>query len=181
MEKKLFLGGIGGQGVVFGGKLIGLANVENGCYATTYSSYSPAMRNGFTYSTIILSPDPVLAPVTTYYDCMAFFDEDSCVKMSHLLDEGGVYVLNSSLVRSQPKKQDAKCAQIRASHITNELGNSKLLNIVMTGAIMGACDLMNPDWMKGHLWKTFGKKPEIAELNIKAFDIGFQTAREQLA
>ena len=180
MEKKLFLGGIGGQGVVYGGKMLGAAAVDHGHFATVYASYSPAMRNGFTYSTIILSPDPVLAPVTTYYDCMAFFDADSCIKQSHLLSDGGVYVLNSALVHSEPANKNAQVVKIDASHLANQLGNSKMLNIIMLGAVLGASDLLDPEWMKERIRMVFEKKPKVAEANIHAFDVGYQIAKEQL-
>lgn len=180
MEKKLFLGGIGGQGVVYGGKMLGAAAVEHDHFATVYASYSPAMRNGFTYSTIIMSSEPVLAPVTTLYDCMAFFDNASCETQSHLLKPGGIYVLNSALVHCQPHKKDEKIIDIDASHLANQLGSSKMLNIIMLGAVLGATDMMNPEWMKEKIRKVFANKSKIAEANIQAFDTGYQIAKKQI-
>ena len=72
MENKIFLGGLGGQGVVLGeaGRMARWRRIK---YATSYSEYAPAMRNGYTYTTLILSDREVGAQVTASYDCMAFF------------------------------------------------------------------------------------------------------------
>lgn len=180
MEKKLFLGGIGGQGVVYGGKLLGAAAVAHGRFATIYTSHSTAMRNGFSYSTVIVSPEPVLAPVTTFYDCMAFFDEDSCEKQSHLLDEGGVYVLHSPPVHKPPAKAEAAAVWVDAGRLANRLGGSRMLNLVMIGAVIGASGLMDPAWIKEQIRGTFAHRPDMAEANIGAFEAGYHAAVEQM-
>ena len=117
MENKIFLGGLGGQGVVLGGKLLGMAAVEAHQYATSYSEYAPAMRNGYTYTTLILSDREVGAQVTASYDCMAFFDEESCAAQSQYLKDGGSYIVNTSLVRTMPEENKGTVYLIPASDI----------------------------------------------------------------
>jgi 2-oxoglutarate ferredoxin oxidoreductase subunit gamma len=177
MEKKLFMGGIGGQGVVFGGKLMGTAAVEAGRYATVYASYSPAMRNGFTYSTVIVSEKPVEAPITSFYDCMAFFDEESCVLESEALKPGGVYIINSSLVRSKPKVRDARLYALNANHMAMERGDLRMLNIVMMGAIIEGSGIIEAGWLKMQIEKLFQAKPSVAAANIAAMEAGVVAVR----
>lgn len=179
METKIFLGGLGGQGVVMGGKLLGMATVRKGGFATSYSEYAPAMRNGYTYTTLILSEKEVGAQVTSSYDCMAFFDEDSCVTQSPYLKENGCYLVNTSLVKTMPDTKRGKLYQIPASEIADELGNPRFLNVIMMGAIVEASNCLEPEEVEAAIRESFGKKPQVALANIQAFQRGRETVRSQ--
>lgn len=181
MENKIFLGGLGGQGVVLGGKLLGMAAVEAHQYATSYSEYAPAMRNGYTYTTLILSDREVGAQVTASYDCMAFFDEESCAAQSQYLKDGGSYIVNTSLVRTMPEENKGTVYLIPASDIAEELKNDRLLNVIMLGAVVEATRGVEPSVMEQVLQSAFGKKSQIAKLNIAAFRRGMETVRSQRA
>ena len=179
MEKKIFLGGLGGQGVVFGGKLLGMAAVGAGQYATSYSEYAPAMRNGYTYTTLILSEEEVGAQVTASFDCMAFFDEDSCVTQNQLLKAGGCYVVNTSLGKKLPGEERGCVYRIPASELAEEMNNGRLLNVIMLGAVVEASQGIQPSAVEETILTVFGKKPETAQLNLKAFRLGMETVRAQ--
>lgn len=179
MERKIFLGGLGGQGIVFGGKLLGKAAVNAGLFATVYSEYAPAMRNGYTYTTMVLSEREVGAQVTACYDCMAFFDEDSCVKQSPCLKAGGCYIINTSLVKTVPESSQGTAYQIAASEMADELGNGRLLNIIMLGAIVEATPILNPDSVTEVIRETFQKQNQIAERNLRAFQRGIEAVKSQ--
>lgn len=181
MEKKIFLGGLGGQGVVLAGKMLGMASVDAGGYATSYSEYAPAMRNGYTYTTVIISDEEISAQITEAYDYMIFFDEDSCVKQNHCLKQGGIYIVNSSLVSTMPDPEKGKILKIAASEIADELGNARLLNVIILGAIVAASDAVNKEQEENVIIKMFGKKPKIAELNIVAFRRGMEEIYKQIS
>lgn len=172
MEKKIFLGGLGGQGVVMGGKLIGSAAVMDGKFATNYAEYAPAMRNGYTYTTLMIADEEVGAQVSACYDCMAFFDERSCVTQKESLKDKGVYILNSSLVETMPDESKGTIYQIPASNIADELGNAKLLNVIMMGAIIEATDCVDMASLEKVISATFGKSPKIVKLNLEALKKG---------
>ena len=181
MEKKIFLGGLGGQGVVLAGKMMGMASVNAGGYATSYSEYAPAMRNGYTYTTVIIADKEIGAQVTEAYDYMVFFDEDSCVKQKHCLKQGGIYIINSSLVNTMPDIEKGKILKIAASEIADELGNARLLNVIILGAIVAASEAVDKEQEENVILSIFGKKPNIAELNIIAFRRGMEEIYKQIS
>ena len=172
METKFFLGGLGGQGVVVGGKMLGAAAAAKDMGATSYAEYAPAMRNGWTYCTTIVSDGIVDAAVTDVFDCMVFFDEDSCVKNSHKLNPGGVYIINRSLCHSEPAVKDAKVVEVMANDIADEMGNAKFLNVIMLGATIAATKVFDLEYMKDQIREEFSAKPKIAEANIAALERG---------
>ncbi len=178
METKFFLGGLGGQGVVVGGRMLGAAAAAFDMGATAYAEYAPAMRNGWTYSTVIISTEPVVdCAVSDTFDCMVFFDEDSCVKNSDKLNPGGIYVINRSLCTSDPADASARVIEVRANEIAEELGNEKYLNVIMLGAVIQATGVFDLEYMRQQIRETFASKPAVAEANIKALERGADAAR----
>lgn len=179
MEKKIFLGGLGGQGVVFGGKLLAQAAVNAGKYATSYSEYAPSMRNGYTYSTIMVSNEPVSAQVCERFDCMVFFDETALATQGHRLGAEGTCLLNSSLVKSRPADPAKGVFTLAAHQTADELGDERLVNILLLGGVAELTGALTLAELEAQLERTFGKKPAVAQKNIEALRLGAERVRRQ--
>jgi indolepyruvate ferredoxin oxidoreductase beta subunit len=59
--------------------------------------------------------------------------------------------------------------EVNATETAIELGNSKVMNIIMLGALVKAMDLCDLDFETAI---TENVKPKFIELNLKAFEIG---------
>ncbi len=178
METKLFLGGFGGQGVVFGGKMMGAAAADSGKKATAYSEYAPAMRNAYTYTTLIVSDEMVGAPVTDTFDYMVFFDEASCALQSGKLDpEGKAYLVNTSLVTSAPAVKGKPVYGLPATEMADKMGDLRKVNIIMIGAILKVTGVLSLDAMEEQIRKSLGKKPEVAASNLEALYAGYEAVQ----
>jgi indolepyruvate ferredoxin oxidoreductase beta subunit len=67
-------------------------------------------------------------------------------------------------------------AAIDAGAIAVELGNPRLINSIMLGAVADSLPFP-PDSIKASLVKRFSaKKPELGELNARAFEAGRKAA-----
>ena len=66
-------------------------------------------------------------------------------------------------------KKKAAVLPLNATQIATQLGNPKSANIVLLGALVKALDLTDIDW-KEIIVRTV--KPQFAEINLKAFDVG---------
>ena len=180
METKIFMGGIGGQGVVMGGKMLAGAAVSAGLFATCYNEYAPAMRNGFTYSNIMVSHEEVGAQVTASFDCMVFFDEASCkLKSSFLKKEGGLYIINSTLVQSKPANASAKVYTMEVNKMADELGNVRLVNVLVLGGLVELLQIFDLKYMENVLKESFGSNQKVIDLNVKALHAGAACIKEQ--
>ena len=157
--------------------MLGAAAASNNMGATAYAEYAPAMRNGWTYCTTVISDTSVDAAVTDVFDCMVFFDEDSCVKNSLKLTPGGVYVINRSLCRSDPADKTARIVGVSANDIAGELGNDKLLNVIMLGATVAATGVFDLEFLREEIRKEFAANPRVVELNIAALERGAAAAK----
>ena len=59
-----------------------------------------------------------------------------------------------------------------------ELGNVRVANIVLIGALMGATDIVSKEVLVRSLEEKFkSKKPEILELNMKALEKGIELGK----
>ena len=178
MEKKLFLGGVGGQGVVFGGKMMGSAAASAGKKATSYSEYAPAMRNAYTYTTLIVADDTVGAPVTDAFDFMVFFDEGSCKLQSEKLAcSGEGYLINTSLVTSAPAIAGKPVYGLAATEMADQMGDTRKLNLIMIGALLKVTGVLALKDMESEIQKTFGKNPQLVQSNIEALHAGYSAVR----
>ena len=100
------------------------------------------------------------------------------------LHDKGVLIVNNLKINSMvtlngkiayPKdiiptlSKQIKTIEVNATETAIELGNSKVMNIIMLGALVTAMDLANLDFetaIKENI------KPKFIELNLKAFKIG---------
>jgi len=60
-----------------------------------------------------------------------------------------------------------------------ELGNAKVLNVIMLGAYIGYTEVVSPEVVWGTIEKKLGKKPKLLPLNKQAFDKGLAIGRAQ--
>ena len=64
---------------------------------------------------------------------------------------------------------DGKTIEVNATETAIELGNAKVMNIIMLGALVKAMDLGDLDFETAIKENV---KPKFIELNLKAFKIG---------
>jgi 2-oxoglutarate ferredoxin oxidoreductase subunit gamma len=91
---------------------------------------------------------------------------------------GGVILVNSSIIDKKVSRGDVKVAYVPANDIAAELGNAKVLNMVMLGAYIAKTGVVKADTLVDYVKEVFGsKKPELVELNKKAIEKGAASAQ----
>jgi 2-oxoglutarate ferredoxin oxidoreductase subunit gamma len=171
MGKSLIIAGFGGQGVMLIGKTLGYAANDMGENATFFPAYGTEQRGGTANCTVIISDEEIGCPVCETFDTIIAMNEPSFVRFAPALKEGGEILINSSLVLSRPEK-GVKYYEIDSAEIVNELGNSKVTNMVILGAYLAINDQLNVDEVKKMVRKSLGSKTDLIELNMKAIDAG---------
>lgn len=136
METSIIIAGFGGQGVLFAGQLLAYAGMDNGRYVTWIPSYGPEMRGGTANCTIIISDAPIGAPIVSNPDIAVVFNQPSFDKYEPLIKEGGLLVVNSSLVTAVSHREDIDAVYLPANSIAEELGSVKMLNMAAIGALL---------------------------------------------
>jgi 2-oxoglutarate ferredoxin oxidoreductase subunit gamma len=177
MEKSLLIAGFGGQGIMLIGKMLGYAASDSGKETMFYPAYGAEMRGGTANCTVIISDEEIGSPMCDFFTTFIAMNEPSYHKFIEQVEKGGNVIINSSLVDSKVQNDAIKAYYVPANDIADRLGNSKVANIVMLGAYIAVSQAVEVDAIKKIITKTLGKKPEMLELNMKAFDEGYNTVK----
>ena len=173
-HESIILSGFGGQGVLFTGQLLAYTGIAENLYVTWIPSYGPEMRGGTANCTVILSEEEIGAPVVRYPKVAMVFNSPSFDKYAPLVKGGGLLIINTSLINSNCDRGDIVVDAIPASDIATELGNMKMANMVMLGALVRRTNIVSLDSVKHQLGLHLSaRQRKWLEPNKKALDRGF--------
>ena len=82
-------------------------------------------------------------------------------------------IINSSLIDTDPSRDDIEVVRIPANDIALELGSERTLNMIMLGAFVAKTGVTTLDSIMNGLTEIVkGKKASIMKLNRKGLDRG---------
>ncbi|MDR3592349.1 MAG: 2-oxoacid:acceptor oxidoreductase family protein [Negativicutes bacterium] len=172
MTHEIVMAGFGGQGVMLMGQLITYAGMLENKYVSWIPSYGPEMRGGTANCSVIVSEEPVGAPIVTEPTAVVAMNLPSLDKFEPLIKPGGILIINSSLIERGAKRSDVKAYQIPSNDVADELGNMKVANMVVLGAIIAATGAVSQESVMKAFAKMFAKKPGLLAINEKAIKRG---------
>jgi 2-oxoglutarate ferredoxin oxidoreductase subunit gamma len=172
-RKEILIGGVGGQGVVLSGILLGTAaTLFDGKKAVQTQSYSSELRGGSTRAEVIISEEPVTDPQVRKPDILIALAEDALSKYVNRVKPKGLLVIDSDLVKGA-KPGDYEILSIPATSIADkEMGNIVVANLIILGAIIRKTGLLSVEAMEKAIEMSVPKKA--ITLNLNAFRKGLQ-------
>ena len=169
MAHEIIMAGFGGQGVMAMGKILVEAAMEEGKNVSWLPSYGPEMRGGTANCSVIVSDEPIGAPIVTEATAAIVMNRPSLDKFEQDVIPGGSLFVNSSLIDKKASRDDIKVYYVPANEIANELGTDKVANIVMLGAYLQATGAASFDSIMDIITHIFaGKKASVIPLNKEA-------------
>ena len=179
MEKSFIIAGFGGQGVMVMGQLLSYTACETtDKYVTYFPSYGAEMRGGTANCYVVISDEPIGAPKVNKADYLVCLNDPSMERFRDAVVPGGTVFVNSSVVTLAPEREDLRLVRVDAGAIAIELGNPKVLNLVMTGAIIGYTDALPAENVLQTAFRKLGaKRPELNAVNEAAFRRGLEIGR----
>ena len=97
----------------------------------------------------------------------------SLTKYEQTLQPGGLLMINSSVVTKEPARTDIRVVKVPANDIAHELGNPKVMNMVMLGAFVKATGFLKPDTISEMIEEIYtGPKAKLVPLNRQALERG---------
>jgi len=135
-------------------------------------SYGPEMRGGTANCSVIISDEPVGAPIVSEPTTVVAMNLPSLDKFEAALQKGGNLIINSSLIERGSTRKDVNVYLVPSNDIANELGNAKVANMVVLGAIIAATKAVSQESVLKAFAKMFAKKPELLAINEKAIRRG---------
>ena len=172
------IAGFGGQGVILAAIVVGkAASIFEGDFATMTQSFGPEARGGACSAQVILSDSPILYPYVTQPDILVVMSQEAYSKFAPELKEGGTLVIEQDLVRVSHLPPGTRVLSCPATRLAEELGKKMVLNIVMVGFFAAVTSLVKPECMRQAVADSV--PPAFKELNLKAFDKGFEYGQSQ--
>ncbi len=163
MKKEVILSGFGGQGVMSIGKNLVEAAVAEELEASWVPSYGPEMRGGTANCTVIISDGRIGAPLVERPSEVIAMNRAALAKFEPAVAPGGTVFVNSSIIPDKVSRGD----------VAAELGNSKVANMVMLGAYIGATGALKQETIETMIAEMFtGPKAKLVPLNIEALHKG---------
>ena len=173
MERNLMIAGFGGQGVMTMGKLLSEATCQStDLNVTFFPSYGAAMRGGTANCYVVISDDEIGAPVSNSVDDLVVMNGPSLHKFLPTLKKGGTLFINSSIVKDPIDRDDITVVSVPVTEMALEMGNPRVLNIIMLGAYIGYSNAVPEQVIYDGIHHKFEHKPKVIPLNDKAFKTG---------
>jgi 2-oxoglutarate ferredoxin oxidoreductase subunit gamma len=169
LKTEIRIAGLGGQGVVLAGHILGKAAVYDGKNAVQTQSYGAEARGSIAKSEVIISDQKISFPEVTKCDILVTMNQEALDKYSKNLKEDGVLVIDSTYV---------KLAEIRArvfkipatENAEKTFGTKVYANMLMLGALARATNIVSDNAIEKAIEDTVEKKS--AKMDIQAYKKG---------
>jgi indolepyruvate ferredoxin oxidoreductase beta subunit len=186
--KNILLTGVGGQGTILASKLLTLGLMSYGLDVKMSEVHGMSQREG-SVLTHVRFGERVFSPVVEKGkgDILIGFEELEVLRnLDYLRDDGeGIVVLNTARINpigvltgtDKYPQNVAELIRKKTSHLivvdateeARKLGNTKVMNIILLGAIIKYMQLEDINWEK--IISENVKKPFV-EINLKALKLG---------
>lgn len=183
--KNILLVGVGGQGTITAAKLLTTGLMEAG-YDVKMSEIHGMSQRGGSVSSQVRYGDDVQSPVIEVgtADIIVAFEKMEALRYIDFLKEDGKIIVNDAEIwplpvvigkATYPEKildtlqEKANVRVMNASALAEEMGNLKVMNVILLGAIIKSMGLQDINWddiIRNNV------KPKFVDLNIKAMAVG---------
>lgn len=195
MTKSIMLVGVGGQGTILASKLLTIGLMEAGYDVKMSEIHGMSQRGGSVSSQVRYSEDNVYSPVIEIggADMIVSFEKMEALRyLKYLKPEGKIVVNNfrlnsvSTLVGKFEYKEaeiDAELKKLNTNIIdapkkAEELGNAKVMNVILLGSLVKSMNLEKIDW-EDIIRKNV--KEKFVDLNIKALHMGMELVESEVS
>lgn len=177
MHEELIFAGFGGQGVLFAGQLLAYTALEEGKHVTWIPSYGPEMRGGTANCTVVVSDEPIGSPVCRNPSIAVVFNNPSLEKYEPLVKPNGLLIVNVSLIVTPPTRADLVIVPIPATTVASELGDVRVTNMILFGALLARRPLVALATVEHVLAQKLGaRKAHMQDINVLALQRGYALA-----
>lgn len=182
MQTEIVIAGFGGQGVLFAGQVLAYAAMDAGKEVTWIPSYGPEMRGGTANCTVIIADEEIGSPFVSHPRGVIVMNLPSLDKYEALVQPGGTLIINASLVNRSAERKDIQAISVPANEIAESLGDKRLTNIVLVGAILANIPVLTLEAVEKSLGEHLPERhKKLLPLNVKALKAGADFVRKERA
>ena len=168
--------GLGGQGIILMGEILGEAAVLEKKYVGQASSYGSEARGSACNADVIISDSWIDYPEVTEADVLACMSQGTYEMHRKKVNSAkGVIFYDSQMVKPDPSSSLKHIPIPANERALKELGNRMAANMVLLGAVVKTVGLVSEEALLQSLSKRV--PASFLETNRKALALGFELAR----
>ncbi len=173
MTKEYLFAGFGGQGLLFSGKVLAYKGLIEEKNVSWLPSYGPEMRGGTANCSVIVSDDPVGAPIVLTPDVLVAMNLPSLDKYENAVRKDGYIFVDSSLIERKVQRDDVHVYYVPATRLASENGAPTLANMILMGKLLSVLDSYTEETVDAALKKCISARhADMLDLNRKMMEIG---------
>jgi 2-oxoglutarate ferredoxin oxidoreductase subunit gamma len=139
-------------------------------------SYGPEMRGGTASCSVTIADAEIGSPLIQEPTVLVAMNGPSVERFGKDIAKGGTLIYNASMVPETPSLPGVRVVAIAANAIADSLGDPRVQNMVMLGAVL-ACDAtVSKEAVWAALPQVVKSRPELIELNKRAINAGIEAA-----
>lgn len=162
--------GLGGQGVVLAGQILGKAAAYEGKNVVQTQSYGAEARGSAAKSEIIISDGKIGFPFVRKCDILVAMSQEALDKNIMDLKDNGLLLIDNTLVKKVPKV-NAKIHAVPATQIAEATFKNRLYaNMVILGVLNKLVNLVGEESMEDAIRDTVPRN--VVAINLEAYKKG---------
>lgn len=173
MTHEIIIAGFGGQGVLSLGKILAYAGIMQDKEVSWMPSYGPEMRGGTANVTVILSDEKISSPYLKLFDIVIALNQQSIDKFEDTVKPGGILLYDTNGIYHPPTRSDINIYEIDGSKLASSLGNKKIYNMVILGALLSVNPIIEEENVLKGMKKSLPERyHHLIPLNQEAIKLG---------
>jgi 2-oxoglutarate ferredoxin oxidoreductase subunit gamma len=175
VRKEIRISGFGGQGVVLSGIILGKAlSLYEGLDAVMTQAYGPEARGGASSANIVVADRPIDYPFVQQADILVALSQEAYAKFRPEAKQDAIVIIDTELVTPD---EGEVVKRVPATALAEGLGRRIVANVVMLGFFTAVTHLVSHEAMVKSIEASV--RPKTLELNLNAFETGFQHASQK--
>ena len=175
MTEKSFFAGFGGQGIMSLGQVWVYFGMQEGKNVTFFPFYGAEKRGGIARASVTISDDEIDSPLVIAPDSALVMNMDSLPLCEGMVKSDGLLLVNSTLVKEAPKRNDIKVVPLEVTGIAEKIGDIRIANMVALGALAKLTGALKLTETEAILKKFFTPdKHSFVPMNLEAIQAGFE-------
>lgn len=177
MLEEIYIAGFGGQGALSTGQLLAQAGLLEGKCVSYVPIYGVEKRGGVANCGVTISDRQISSPIVTEPTVLVVMNNLSLLRFEHTVVPDGLILINSSLVDSPVQRSDARVVRIEANKEAEALGDGKVANNIILGALLSLTGVVTLEAVEKSLQKVLPKRHhKMIPVNVKALEKGAELA-----
>ena len=168
--------GLGGQGIILMGEILGEAAVMEKKYVGQTASYGAEARGSACRSDVVISESWIDYPEVTEADILGCMSQGTYEQNKAKVNAaGGIIFIDTQMIKPDPSITLKQIPIPATERALKDLGNRMVANIVLLGAVVKAAGLVREEFLLRAL--THRVPSSFLELNKKALALGLELGK----